>query len=365
MARAERFSVSTDAAGRFAWRGDGAWTQAHLDLRRENGDRLLLPTRTVTLGTAEALALEIEIAETSGLRGSVLRDELAFETRLCVHAMNAEGRIWRHFLFSRDDEFELELRPGTYRCWLEASGFELFYRKEVEAGVLAVVEASEVIVREGEMARDPRLQAIDLRGRFRKLRGVLLDASGEPVRRQRFRLAPLVAGVLLGAYQVETDRDGRFAATCLREHTSFLLSFGGFRPIELAWQPEEQVVRCAEGIRVQLELAADAPALPPGFELEACLSPLGFPSTDLASAIGVGADFCSVVRDGRCELRVPIAGSYRVEWSLSFHTQGTWANSGRGENVVEIRDLGEPVRLVVAPAADAIERARRLLVEKR
>ncbi|MBK9385286.1 MAG: hypothetical protein IPN34_10775 [Planctomycetes bacterium] len=313
----EMLSVITDQSGSFTLRA--ATERKRLAVCTFLDGRQTALVTGLTPGSAEALALELRLPPRSGIAGSVLLDEGLSSSSLRVHAIGADGYRRYCELRRKDLGFELPLPAGRYRLLVEASGHELWKHQEsIERNGIVLFALDDLVVEERGLTRDPRLQAIDLRGRVRTLRARLIDDLGAPLRRAALRFAPLGAGVTSECYFARSSAEGEVELLCAREHERFLLAAPGFRPQPCSWQMDPQTLQVSRGQAVVVRLRNGAPRPAAAMEIFAELWPIELPSDELRRAVGrEPVDSVELVGE-RATLQVPCPGSYELRWFLQL-----------------------------------------------
>jgi RNA polymerase sigma-70 factor (ECF subfamily) len=313
----EMLSVVTDESGAFTLRA--ATERKRLAICTFLDGRQAALVTGLTPGSAEALALELRLPPRSGIAGTVLLDEGLSASSLRVHAIGADGYRRHCELRRKDLSFELPLPAGRYRLLVDASGRELWKHQEsIERNGIVLFEVDELVVEERGLTRDPRLQAIDLRGRVRTLRARLIDERGEPLRRAALRFAPLDAGVTSECYVARSDAEGNVELLCAREHERFLLAAPGFRPQPCSWQADPQTLQVSRGQTLVVRLRNGAPRPAAAMEIFAELWPIELPSDELRRAVGREPVGTVELAGGRATLQAPCPGIYELRWFLQL-----------------------------------------------
>ena len=234
------------------------------------------------------------------------------------------------------------LRPGSYDLWLDGPG-----------GGTGVLALAGLEVPAGGPCRDPRLKAIDLRGRVLALR-------------VRLR-TPEPGQALMGTVRVRPVRDGAPAEE--EGETEFLqgnelrllldaravdltVDVQGYRRVELRDVRGDVEVELRRGLPVRLRIPADVALPAPPKYLKAYLAP----GQDESLAYG---HFLDVVFDERREilLHAPAAGRLRVGWLLEERAEGMLSTSNLGAEpaaFVEVLDVEAEQFFDVEPPREAL-----------
>jgi hypothetical protein len=256
--------------------------------------------------------IELIAVGTGGLAGRLLTDSL-LRPRVYVRggAGSAPAKGAAHeadggFLFAT-------LVPDTYTL-------------SVAVGDDVLIEVGDLVVTAGEVTRDPRIQALDLRGRLHAFTLVLIPPEPDRDLRGTVHFAPAGRG--------EPERREFFFGTkvtvlAVEPRIDATLKVQGFRAERLIVSEPRTEVRLRPGIEVVL-------ALPPDLELPARGARIG-------AALGELGSFSSTF-DERGELRCTAyeAGRTRVHWFLARYSENTMTSGPLTlptEHHVDVRDV--------------------------
>lgn len=289
-----------------------------------------------------AAGLVLELIEPGTVAGRVLLDEDLDATRLQVTLVSAEPggeHDWRDrpkATLAADGSFLLEdVRPELWTLRLGT---------QRGSGELVALERLEVP--SGGPCSDPRLAAIDLRGRLLAFEVELVTPDAGD------RLMGTLLAAPVGAGGVE-DVDSIFvsgARTMIvveARAVDLTMDLVGFRRVELTDVRSDVRVELRRGLPVRLRLADDVPLPSPPVYLKAFLAPEGSSNT-------VG-HFVDSVFDARREVLVhaPAAGRMRVQWLIEERSESMLSTSGLPETeptFVDLLDIdGEQVFEVAPP----------------
>ncbi|MBL8899135.1 MAG: carboxypeptidase regulatory-like domain-containing protein [Planctomycetes bacterium] len=239
--------------------------------------------------------LRLVLAPGASIRGSVMLDSKRTAASVRVGLIDAQSQTKRTPLHP-DGRFRFSgIRPGVYSLELRAA----------QGLLLARVDGIEL--EEGLDAEDPRLAAIDLRGRFATLQLRLRDERGDAlVRKQGTWWSAHDAAEI---FSWTTDEQGELKLCVPLELSEIAVAREGGLPQRVLVAPGGQDLRLAPGLATKLELAQRV-ELPGGMELVAVLEPArsraSFALPPLRFAFG------GPVAEGL----LPTAGRYRVRWQL-------------------------------------------------
>lgn len=202
----------------------------------------------------------------------------------------------------------------------------------------------------GERTVDPRLQAIDLRGRFQSTHVVVVDEDGRPVPHVVVRPNPDVNG--------DEKTDERTEGRDLENGVGDLVTTGslppivveaeGFRPQRTELAAPETRVTLRRGLAVVVELDPSIPPLP-----ESCFYEVTLSKDDFSSSMDADSPR-SLAPDAPCELRVAEPGDHFLQLWLAryFGRNSIGANelkSGRACIKVEDSGAATKVRVTATP----------------
>jgi hypothetical protein len=203
----------------------------------------------------------------------------------------------------------------------------------------------------GERTVDPRLQAIDLRGRFQVTHLVVVDPDGQPVREVTVR-------AVLDA-SADGSRDEFRAQSQLEFGVGDLVTTGappsieveaaGFRPQRVTLNPPQTRITLRRGLEVVVELDPSIPELPESCFYVVLVAPGDFSeSTNDAATPLLAHDSprsIHVERSGDCAVQLWLA-RYVNRRSLGMNE----LKSGRARVQVEDSDTATKVRVTATPA---------------
>ncbi|MSR61802.1 MAG: carboxypeptidase regulatory-like domain-containing protein [Planctomycetes bacterium] len=334
-------SALTGADGTFAVRGALAPGSVRLQLA---GDDPQVQPLVVAVGTT---GVELVAQATGGLAGRVLFDpDVPYPGRISIDAYPHGHReasrsggfgSWRHSVPLPPGAFEFDgLLPGSYT--VTVSGDE----------VLAEVTGIRVVG--GEIARDPRLAELDLRGRLHLFTFELVPPS--PGFELRSSVSYTASGTSAPVQSAEwfLDEDPRLATRL--EHIDATLRVEGCRA--------ERFVD--PGPRTEVHLRAGLPTrlvLPRGIALPA--PPLRLGAT-LLDEDGKPSGASSAPFDEHGELRcfAPAPGRFRVGWLLerrNANGDNRCALAVEPAQFVEVREQEGEQRIELALTPAALARA--------
>jgi hypothetical protein len=203
----------------------------------------------------------------------------------------------------------------------------------------------------GERTVDPRLQAIDLRGRFQVTHLVVVDPDGQPVRNVIVRPNADSSG--------DRGTDGSAEATELELGVGDLVTTGtppsieieaeGFRSQHAALDPPQTRITLRRGLEVVVDLDPSIPGLPESCFYVVSLAPGDFKeSTEDAATASFQHDSARSIRAGR-------PGDCAVQlWLARYFDRRTFGmnelKSGRVQVRVEDSDTATKVRVTATPA---------------
>jgi hypothetical protein len=347
-------SSVTDQAGRFAIRGEVSAARVSL---QASGEGRTAPAVTVANGARDA---RIVLAAGGKIAGEVLLDPSVGKSAILIEVARAPA-LDRAALAPEPRSMELDasgffiagdLAPGTYalRVIDAATGLEL-----------ASVDGLEV--RAGASMRDPRLDPLDLRSKFRWIALEPIDELGQPVRDARAFGRPSDDATARWSF---ARRDGaRLRLLCDGRGVDVSISAAGFRRQELARvQDNQQVVMApAARLRIALEAGLRAPSAPSQLELR--LIPLA-----MSYAAGPVESNASIF-DERGELArsSAVAGEMGVELSLVVRDPDSDPRIARLESVappiLRIAESSDEQRFVIRfDPTELEETLRRLRAER-
>ncbi len=274
------------------------------------------------------------LRETGAIEGSVLLDEdiPAEEIRVGMRREDGESdgtpsRIRRPEV-DEDGRFALEeILPGRYRL-------------DVQAGQGEILESFDSVhVPSGDVCRDPRLQAIDLRGRLFAHRLALVpptqdaDVQGN----LRFRKTGDEEG---WAWKWFDERE--VVLVTPHEEVDVELAPSGFRGVRLEGLRGQRVIELLEGLSIRLILRTDGELPRPPIYVKAVLMPA---DADSFAQVDYGAPCFDETRE--IVTKAFAAGRMKVQWVLERRSGGSAMASTtevQPEQFVEVLDTpGEQV----------------------
>jgi hypothetical protein len=340
----DQYAARSGADGNFAIRGDPGRGVFGLAV---NEDRYLpLPPLPIELG---ATGLRIVVARPAALLAHVLLDpgvppDFVLGRIRVPRDGDASHDVeqWRAPDERGDLRFEL-LPPRPAQVVIRA---HCFGSPQVE-----IARFDAIPLTAGERTVDPRLQAIDLRGRFLVTHLVVVDPDGQPVRDVTVR------AVLDSS--ADGSRDESEEQTALELGGGDLVTTGtppsieveaaGFRPQRTPLNPPETRVTLRRGLEVVFELDPSIPELP-----ESCFYVVSLAPGDFLESAD-DAPTASFAHDSARSLRVERPGDCAVQLWLAryFNRHALGMNelkSGRVRVRVEDSDTVTKLRVTATPA---------------
>jgi hypothetical protein len=327
----------TTEDGRFAAYGSTSAAQMNVFLHHE---RLKAPPLQLPVGTR---GIEIVAQESGGIAGQVLVDPGVQATGLTLGLLPNTPTTSKEKEIADDGHFQLNgLPPGTYTL-------------SVMAYEDVLVEIPGIEVAPGEITQDPRLAALDLRGRLHvftldlvppspsfEISGIVFFnevGTSSPVLRKYFQESPVVVVTPLPAIDVRVR-----ARNCRLERFSAL--------------SESTEVRLRPCLTVRLVLPRDIVLPPPPLFLGAGLEPEGHGPKEWMST---ASQFSAIPRfdeRGEALCQAQESGRHFVRWFVE-RRYGDSGGSSKGilgmtiEQVVVVEDrAGEQrIELVLTNAA--------------
>ena len=355
-----RWVVPLDPDSNQGWRGDGPMGYTQQDGtftisgdRPDPGALLQVQPEGGNYHEPEAVPVPSEnivLRMTAGatLPGRVLTEDGFPSGRISVDLWNesqgdapprADVWGWRGVIMKRG-RFEFDgLAPGSYTIRVAASTDP----DPVVIPGIAVAGVDEVL--------DPRLDPVDLTGRYRVIELNTVDEEGAPVnatvyafeRGQSADGAPKIGGP---RYAGNTNR-GRLLSTIACEH-AFIVDAEGFFPESLdpTDLPESIVLR--RGRTVKLEWAGDRPLDELPFQLEVGLIPEqpreAFGGSRVESYLDTWSPAKNKLADaaiaGGSQVRVLEPGTYRLAWETDYEYR-------HGYHMNRVVELAEEMRIFV------------------
>ncbi|HKB14957.1 MAG TPA: carboxypeptidase-like regulatory domain-containing protein, partial [Planctomycetota bacterium] len=300
--------VRTDARGRFEIRGEVGSDRVSLlaEKRGLAGDPV-----EVEAGARDA-RLVLEVA--GEIEGTVLLDPSLLDSIVLAHAFRKTPEPSREVsssekpaVVARDGRFSLRgLESGSHSVHLvyAATGTE-------------IGRVEDIPVREGETARDPRLDPLDLRGGFRLIDLELADERGAPI--FQARAYSRRSGEANDRWTYARAEGGRLKLLRDERPLDVSITSPGFLRTELDRVTDSQRVALRRAASVRLELAGGLAVPEPPLFLGAALTPvqpgrfLGFVDSSEGTF-----DASGVLR---CE--TPFLGDLRVELFVTRRDQGS------------------------------------------
>jgi hypothetical protein len=226
--------------------------------------------------------------------------------------------------------------------------------------VTSLHEIQGVVVPEGGASRDPRLDSIDLRGKLVQRQVRVFGADGQPMAQLQANFALRTSDGMLRASRGHSfDEEGwcRFLAPL--ELTSLQLGVAGHRIATLNPNALTQEVRLERGLRVRIELGADAPELPAGFEYTLRLSRAD-PNPDWTASFGSydRRGYWARPVSASYECDVPAPGRYLLRWSLQRgegSDQPPVPLAEQRNATIEVGELSEMQFFRRTPQAEGVE----------
>jgi len=205
------------------------------------------------------------------------------------------------------------LWPGVYRLEILPRGSRT-----------PVVTVEDIQIVPGERTRDPRLDGIDLRGRFRSIQILIQDENG-----RQMKGASLGAMVFINESLFETEAhaftaDSGIASVVTGDpQVDLLVTARGYQPRALFGVSEDTTVSLEPYPEVLVRIAGGAPELPEGNELRVALTKRGRQRDD---RMFVSATIMSPMVDFYFHPRtIPEAVDDRGEITLQVEDDGTYS----------------------------------------
>ncbi len=316
----------TDARGRFEIRGEVESDRVSL-LAEKKG--LVGDPVEVRAGARDA---RLVLGAAGGIEGTVLLDSSLLDSIVLAHAFRKTPESPREVASSekpavvgRDGRFSLRgLEGGTHsvRLVYAATGTE-------------IGRVEDITVREGETARDPRFDPLDLRGSFRLIELELADERGQLVSQGRAYSRP--SGEADARWTYARAEGGRLKLLRDDRPLDVAITSPGFLRTELDRVTDSQRATLRRAASVRLELAGGLAVPEPPLFLGAALTPvqpgrfLGFVDSSEAYF-----DASGVLR---CE--TPFVGDLRVEVFATRRDKGAAPRAYVEEQTPPIVSLAE------------------------
>jgi hypothetical protein len=336
----DKLDTETDAKGEFVVRGD-------IEASRFNLSASTTTARAAefecAVGTRDVL---LTLLEGGRIEGALLLDPGVPTNKLNVNVLreNVETSSEHgdnYAQVSPDGRFEaLQLDPGRYRLRVQAANTEEF-----------LVEFEGLHVPAGGACGDPRLAAIDLRGRLTAIRIEMTP----PLPHER---------VVGQVFATPLDNPGAPLSVMFHDRSVVLCVVGrgadlvvaaaGYKTVEIPAASGDVKVKLERGPKVRLRLAPGVEVPAPPRHLKACLKR---PDAQ-ASMLG---HFQENVFNSQGELVVYAsgAGEFKVEWMLEVrmpNSMSTQSLEAPEAQLIEVLDVpGEQVFVVHAPKAALAE----------
>lgn len=319
-----RFVATSDAAGRFA---------IHVDSVDLTGE-LQVASQTDWTPFQRGDDVVLRIARSGSMALRVLLDDDIPVSRIQIDAQREGERaltMWADDsgYFRRD-----VLAPGAWRLTVHA-------RYEVDVPVMVL---DDVWVPEGGACADPRIDPIDLRGRFIAARLRCVDEHGSAV--VGSCLAPAI-----GPEPVRLSNVGQALFVSGRsEGITVFVAPDGCRPVLLERVRGEQqvVVRAGLPAHIRVDLGEQA-ALLDHYRVQVTATRISSRDDPWARYARALAPYDGVLENGDAELRLPIAGVYALSWFIE--SRAMLSGVPRDDHrVLTVREDAENL-LVVRPTA--------------
>ncbi|MBK9386800.1 MAG: carboxypeptidase regulatory-like domain-containing protein [Planctomycetes bacterium] len=295
--------------------------------------------------SVEALLGESEVRlvlhRGAAIEGTVRVPEGFPLSELEIHRVH-DGRTQERLAPAVDGSFRFEgCAPGAHTLAFQLAPWK------------PVLELAGLAVAGEELCADPRLREIDLRRLLTTLRIRALDARGEPLAQASLELS--VDGTKWQAKPIRTDASARAALGLPIEVQAVAISLHGGAPTVVRCAAEEQEVRLAGPLAVELALHP-APELPADLRLYASLELLG--PDGVAPRPPVFTSSEAAFEAGRSTHRVPLAARYGVRWAVRTTDASPYRAVLAGETLaIEVQPATEPQRIAVSPPLDALRAA--------
>lgn len=290
------FAIS-DAAGRFACRGELAGTSAELHVSAAgHGFAVFGPRRPGELD------LELVLPRGGEIRGRLLLDEGVRGDEIWIIAEPShQGRITQTQP-SSDGTFSLQgVSPG-----LREVSITWHHRFELD-------RVSGIEVCSARAASDPRLQALDLRGRMAVLELQIVESRG--VALEELVLVAERSGASPVRIPLRPNAERSTSVMVPRAAETLHVEARGCIPVALASREGRQRVELRRGPSVRLEAHAPLPPVGVGQTLLFGTLHLDEPDADAAWRRACERwDAVELDARGAALLDLPRAGRYRIEW---------------------------------------------------
>jgi hypothetical protein len=275
--------------------------------------------------------VELVLRATGAIAGGILLDDEWLCDFAEVRARPAGADEWTESAWvERPGEFELgQLQPGQWTV-------SIVMEDEGDVGV--IVEDVEVVA--GRITRDPRLQAVDLRGKAAVKTFRIVDADGEPIEDGEVSHRAPDERDWFGSVSIEHGRAHVF--TMLPEVDLFVRAFG-HRSAFVPRAREDRDIVLAAGIPVRFRCA------------EPLLQGDRLVRIGLAGAED-GMPLCTflLLLDVEPLMQLPHAGDYEVRWRGYRDGEHAPRLSNAEPQTISIRYSSEPQDVELIPPPDVL-----------
>jgi len=350
--------ATTDAAGCFELKGTFEASSVELGVSA-SGYLLDEPVRCAKGATGVAIRMNVA----GGIAGSLVMPEGMDPWEIEIQAEVSSPRTASAEYQFRNEGVDVEIDEGTFALdTLRAGVVSVSFRLQSdEDNVLLVVK--NVIVAEGEITRDPRLQNVNLATLLTGFRVTIVDSDRNPIPLAAAHAREPGTEDFWTAFDVSADGVARVWMTKLPEEV--LAAAPGYRTEIVRGFPADTtvVLKKAKPTRVTLRLAPNSPLPDPPKELQASLEYAGpLSSTGRGSDYGnnprSGSDSVSFGKDRTVEIVLDDPGRFRVELMLRelgmSGSSGSGVQSKTGDIIVVVPGDGSPISVDIALGADAV-----------
>lgn len=319
--------------------------------------------------------LEVRLAREGGLEGRIILAGGIDPARLAVEVVPS-GADLPIFALTRNSEYGL--RPWTSGAFrkegLAAGSYDV--RICIAGYPVSIAEITGVLVEEGGVSKDSRLDPIDLTRIVRGIDVDVVDPAGDAVPKGYVTFWPGVSGDSPPDRRV--FRDGRISILALRREVDMLVVAPGASHQHLAAVRGGDTVVLEGGIPVRVRLKTDAELPGPPFELVALLVPRHVEHEDRDGVIRAAdgeyrgrwstwslGDERVVGEDREVWMHAPAAGDYQLRWRFNLVNPERIAQSGSfhslesdgGRRWFPVEEGGDELVLELTPDPEETRRA--------